>query len=60
MKSLLAPTIQGTSQSMPAAAVNLISSSASWPGLPVPSPQLKSHGALMVNLLGLDPDQAAP
>ncbi|WP_028951955.1 5-(carboxyamino)imidazole ribonucleotide synthase [Synechococcus sp. CC9616] len=29
-------------------------------GLPVPSVQLTSRGALMVNLLGLDPDQAAP
>ena len=29
-------------------------------GLPVPSPQLTSQGALMVNLLGLDPATAAP
>ena len=29
-------------------------------GLPVPEPELKSRGALMVNLLGLDPDRHAP
>ena len=29
-------------------------------GLPVPEPKLKSRGALMVNLLGLTPDQHAP
>ena len=29
-------------------------------GLPVPSPQLTSQGALMVNLLGLDPATAEP
>ena len=29
-------------------------------GLPVPEPQLKSRGALMVNLLGLDPDRHTP
>ena len=29
-------------------------------GLPVPEPELKSRGALMVNLLGLDPDRHTP
>ena len=29
-------------------------------GLPVPEPELKSRGALMVNLLGLNPDRHAP
>ena len=29
-------------------------------GLPVPDPELKSRGALMVNLLGLDPDRHTP
>jgi 5-(carboxyamino)imidazole ribonucleotide synthase len=29
-------------------------------GLPVPDPELKSRGALMVNLLGLDPERHAP
>ena len=29
-------------------------------GLPVPEPELKSRGALMVNLLGLDPERHAP
>ncbi len=29
-------------------------------GLPVPEPELRSRGALMVNLLGLDPDRHAP
>ncbi len=29
-------------------------------GLPVPDPELKSRGALMVNLLGLDPDRHPP
>ena len=29
-------------------------------GLPVPDPELKSRGALMVNLLGLDPEQHPP
>ena len=29
-------------------------------GLPVPTPELRSDGALMVNLLGLNPSQAAP
>ena len=29
-------------------------------GLPVPEPELKSRGALMVNLLGLDPESHAP
>ena len=29
-------------------------------GLPVPDPELKSRGALMVNLLGLDPDSHPP
>ena len=29
-------------------------------GLPVPEPELKSRGALMVNLLGLDPDRHIP
>lgn len=29
-------------------------------GLPVPDPELKSHGALMVNLLGLDPERHPP
>ena len=29
-------------------------------GLPVPDPELKSRGALMVNLLGLDPGRHSP
>ena len=29
-------------------------------GLPVPEPELKSRGALMVNLLGLDPERHTP
>ena len=29
-------------------------------GLPVPDPELKSRGALMVNLLGLDPERHPP
>lgn len=29
-------------------------------GLPVPDPELKSRGALMVNLLGLDPERHTP
>ncbi len=29
-------------------------------GLPVPEPELKSRGALMVNLLGLDPERHSP
>ena len=29
-------------------------------GLPVPDPELKSRGALMVNLLGLDPERQPP
>ena len=29
-------------------------------GLPVPDPELNSRGALMVNLLGLDPERHAP